>query len=136
MEQVTKPVRWSKNRGNTLKPTSSGLRWNRVKPARRSSSLSTIVHPHKTTSCPDGGRPPVDHSAKTEPTATVIYCRVKTDKRSGIVNDPNRADDPQYILRLLGKVISVSLETVELVAGLPELGIEKAEPVVDASGDF
>ena len=61
--------------------------------------------------------------------------RVKTDKRSGIVNDSNRADDPQYILRLLGKVISVSLETVELVAGLPELGIEKAEPVVDASGD-
>ena len=61
--------------------------------------------------------------------------RVKTDKRSGITNDPNRADDPQYILRLLGKVISVSLETVELVAGLPELGIEKAEPVVDASGD-
>ena len=61
--------------------------------------------------------------------------RLKTDKRSGIVNDPNRADDPQYILRLLGKVISVSLETVELVAGLPELGIEKAEPVVDASGD-
>ena len=28
--------------------------------------------------------------------------RVKTDKRSGIVNDPNRADDPQYIVRLLG----------------------------------
>ena len=52
-----------------------------------------------------------------------------------IVNDPNRADDPQYILRLLGKVISVSLETVEIVEGLPELGIEKAEPVVDASGD-
>ncbi len=48
--------------------------------------------------------------------------RVKTDKRSGIVNDPNRADDPQYILRLIGKVISVSLETVEIVAGLPILG--------------
>ncbi|MDE0310654.1 MAG: hypothetical protein OXI52_00205 [Caldilineaceae bacterium] len=51
--------------------------------------------------------------------------RVKTDKRSGIVNDPNRADDPQYILRLIGKVISVSLETVEIVAGLPELGIDE-----------
>ena len=25
------------------------------------------------------------------------YC-VKTDNRSGIVNDPNRADDPQYIV--------------------------------------
>ena len=44
--------------------------------------------------------------------------RVKTDKRSGIVNDPNRADDPQYIVRLIGKVITVSLETVAIVAGL------------------
>ena len=49
--------------------------------------------------------------------------RVKTDKRSGIVNDPNRADDPQYIVRLIGKVISVSLETVKIVQGLPELGV-------------
>ena len=48
---------------------------------------------------------------------------VKTDKRSGIVNDPNRGDDPEYIVRLIGKVISVSLETVEIVEGLPELGI-------------
>ncbi len=47
--------------------------------------------------------------------------RVKTDKRSGIVNDPNRADDPEYIVRLIGKVIAVSLETVEIVEGLPEL---------------
>ena len=49
--------------------------------------------------------------------------RVKTDKRSGIVNDPNREDDPQYIVRLIGKVISVSLETVKIVQGLPELGV-------------
>ena len=49
--------------------------------------------------------------------------RVKTDKRSGIVNDPNREDDPQYIVRLIGKVISVSLETVKIVEGLPELGV-------------
>ena len=60
--------------------------------------------------------------------------RVKTDKRSGITNDPNRPDDPQYILRLLAKVISVSLETVKIVEGLPELGIEEAEPVVEAPG--
>ena len=44
--------------------------------------------------------------------------RVKTDKRSGIVNDPNREDDEQYIVRLIGKVITVSLETVEIVEGL------------------
>ena len=49
--------------------------------------------------------------------------RVKTDRRSGIVNDPNRADDPQYILRLIGKVITVSLETVAIVESLPGLGI-------------
>ena len=51
------------------------------------------------------------------------YC-VKTDKRSGIVNDPNREDDPQYIVRLIGQVITVSLETVDVVAGLPELDIQ------------
>ena len=45
--------------------------------------------------------------------------RVKTDKRSGIVNDPNRTDDLQYIVRLIGKVITVSLETVAIVEGLP-----------------
>ena len=44
--------------------------------------------------------------------------RVKVDKRSGIVNDPNRPDDDQYIIDLLRKVIAVSLETVEIVAGL------------------
>ena len=49
--------------------------------------------------------------------------RVKTDKRSGIVNDPNREDDPQYIVKLIGKVITVSLETVEIVEGLPNLGM-------------
>ena len=47
--------------------------------------------------------------------------RVKTDKRSGIVNDPNRADDPQYIVKLIGSVITVSLETVKIVTELPAL---------------
>ena len=47
--------------------------------------------------------------------------RVKVDKRSGIVNDPNRADAPRYIVDLIGRVISVSLQTVEIVNGLPDL---------------
>ena len=47
--------------------------------------------------------------------------RIKTDKRSGIINDPNRQDDPQYIVKLIRKVITVSLETVKIVEGLPEL---------------
>jgi predicted helicase len=49
--------------------------------------------------------------------------QVSTDKRSGITNDPNRADDPQYILRLIGQVITVSLETVKIVRALPPLGL-------------
>ena len=56
--------------------------------------------------------------------------RVKTDKRSGIVNDPNRADDPQYIVGLIGKVISLSLETVQIVGALPELGVSVEEDAV------
>jgi predicted helicase len=47
--------------------------------------------------------------------------QVRTDKRSGIVNDPNRPEDPQYIVRLIGKVITVSLETVKIVRGLPPM---------------
>ncbi len=47
--------------------------------------------------------------------------RVKTDKRSGIVNDPNRADQPQYIVDLIARVITVSLKTVEVVGKLPGL---------------
>ena len=46
--------------------------------------------------------------------------RIKTDKRSGITNDPNRPDDPQYIVKLIGKVITISLETIKLVKGLPQ----------------
>ena len=46
--------------------------------------------------------------------------RVKVDKRSGIVNDPNRADQPRYIVDLIARVITVSLETVKIIDGLPE----------------
>jgi len=49
--------------------------------------------------------------------------QVSTDKRSGITNNPNRADDSQYILRLIGQVISVSLETVQIVQSLAALGL-------------
>jgi predicted helicase len=44
--------------------------------------------------------------------------QVSTDKRSGITNDPNREDDPTYIIRLIKKVVTVSVETVGLVEGI------------------
>ena len=46
--------------------------------------------------------------------------QVSTDKRSGITSDPNRLDDEQYIVRLVGKVITVSVETVRLVEELAQ----------------
>jgi predicted helicase len=52
--------------------------------------------------------------------------RVSTDARSGIVNDPNRPDDPEYIMRLLGQVVTVSVETVRLVRELAGLSIDQA----------
>ena len=52
---------------------------------------------------------------------------VKTDKASGIVNDANcyaieTAGDPAYPLRLFQRVITVSLETMQIVRALPPLG--------------
>ena len=44
--------------------------------------------------------------------------QVSEDKRSGIVSDPNRPDDEEYIVRLVGKVVTVSVETVKLVEEL------------------
>jgi predicted helicase len=46
--------------------------------------------------------------------------QVSTDKRSGITSDPNREDDEEYIVNLVGRVITVSLETVKIVKALPE----------------
>jgi predicted helicase len=42
--------------------------------------------------------------------------RVTTDARSGITNDPNRLDDEGYIVRLVGQVVYLSVETQKLVA--------------------
>ena len=53
--------------------------------------------------------------------------QVSTDTRSGITSDPNRDDDPQYITRLVGQVIRVSVETMKIANGLPkELGDKSA----------
>jgi len=44
--------------------------------------------------------------------------QLSTDKRSGLTNDPNDLNDERAILRLIGQVITVSVETVRLVAEL------------------
>lgn len=47
--------------------------------------------------------------------------QVTEDKHTGIRSDPNRPDDPEYIVRLIGQVIRVSIETVANVKSLPAL---------------
>jgi predicted helicase len=49
--------------------------------------------------------------------------RVTRDEKGDIASDPNRLDDEQYIVRLIGQVITVSLETLRLVNALPPVEI-------------
>ena len=55
--------------------------------------------------------------------------QIKTDKASGIVNDPNdwgrEHGDPRYIVDLVKRITRVSVETVRIVASLPPLNILK-----------
>ncbi len=53
---------------------------------------------------------------------------VKTDKKSGITNDANdwaieTMNNAKYPLELFLRIITVSLETMKIVDGLPELDI-------------
>ncbi|WP_160667759.1 DEAD/DEAH box helicase [Pseudarthrobacter sp. ATCC 49987] len=55
--------------------------------------------------------------------------QVKKDKASGIVNDPNgwsrEHSQPRYIIDLIGRIVTVSLETNRIVDSLPSLGLDK-----------
>ena len=79
-----------------------------------SSSLSLVIHslhlPSKSFESPR-------HRSALE--WVIDQYQVSEDKRSGIQSDPNRADDPEYIVRLVGQVVRVSVETVRIVKGLP-----------------
>jgi len=46
--------------------------------------------------------------------------QVSEDKKTGARSDPNRPDDPEYVVRLVGQVVRVSLETVKIVEALPK----------------
>lgn len=53
--------------------------------------------------------------------------RVKTDNKSGIIDDPNDySDDPKYIFNLLLRIINVSIQTVDLVNQLPKFEIDES----------
>ncbi|MFF2143471.1 DEAD/DEAH box helicase [Kitasatospora sp. NPDC058190] len=50
--------------------------------------------------------------------------QLKADKASGIINDPNDwSDDPRYIIDLLRRIVTVSMETMKIVDALPPLDV-------------
>lgn len=52
--------------------------------------------------------------------------QVKTDKKSGITDDPNEySKDEKYIFNLLLRIINVSVQTVDLVNSLPKFEVEE-----------
>ena len=52
--------------------------------------------------------------------------QVKTDKKSGITDDPNNySEDEKYIFNLLLRIINVSVQTVDLINSLPKLEIDE-----------
>lgn len=72
-----------------------------------------------------GGIPPEVHNYRLGNRSALDWIvdqyKVSLYKRSGITNDPNRDDNPQYIVRLIKKIVTVSLRTNELVSGLPPI---------------
>ena len=52
-------------------------------------------------------------------------CQVTTNKDSGIVNDPNKwleeCGNERYIVDLILKVVTVSMETQKIISSLPRL---------------
>ena len=49
--------------------------------------------------------------------------RDDTDKDSGIRNDCNEWGGAEYVMSLIRRVVTVSVETVRILEGLPELGV-------------
>jgi hypothetical protein len=67
----------------------------------------------------------VDHRSSTD----------RDDKPSGIVNDPNdrsgEGRDPRYIIDLLARIVTVSVETMKVVDTLPALDIREPARTAD-----
>ncbi|OMH24801.1 damage-inducible protein [Tersicoccus phoenicis] len=96
---------------------------------------AVVVNPHLTLT----GIPEEVHryllGARTAVEWILERYQVKTDKASGIVNDPNdwsrEVGDPRYIVDLLARVVTVSVETVRIVESLPPLAVLAAGTVAN-----
>ena len=118
------------------KPEVSGkalFDWYRVEKMRfagnaRTKDRSTIVYNSRITVT---GIPDEAHEyalgSRTAIEWIIERYQIKTDTASGIVNDPNdwarEHNQPRYILDLLARIVTVSVETVRTVQSLPDLAL-------------
>lgn len=98
----------------------SKMRW-----ANKDTMTALVVNPHVTL----GDIPAEAHRYMLGSRSAIEWLidryQVKTDKASGIVNDPNdwgrEHGDPRYIVDLVKRVVRVSVDTMRIVDGLPTL---------------
>ena len=71
------------------------------------------------------GIPPEAHAYRLGNRSALAWVidqyRVERDKDGELISDPNAPDDEEAIVRLVGQVVTVSVETMQLIRALPEL---------------
>lgn len=95
----------------------------------RNKDLSTIVYNHNITL---SGIPDEAHEYMLGSRSALDWIidryQIKTEKASGIVNDPNdwglEHDNPRYIVDLIKRITTVSVETMKIVKNLPALELD------------
>ncbi len=111
------PLKMIETEGEELDWRVEKMRYNKEKTQIRYNDFLTIAGiPSETHEYHLGNRSALDW--------IIDQYRVKSDKRSSIVSDPNRKDEPDYIVKLIKKIVSVSLETVKIVKELEKEEIE------------
>ena len=116
-EQPEYPLQWVENPAAAMSFRVEKMKLSRDKSSLQYNNFLTLT-----------GIPPAVFDYKLGNRAALEWVieryQITTDKRSSIVNDPNAySDNPQYIVQLIGKVVTVSVETVAIVAGLLDLGV-------------
>lgn len=114
------PLRWIETPGMPLSYRVEKMRLNKDKTSLQvNDSLTLAGIPAETSLYRLGNRSALEW--------IIDQYQVSEDKRSGIRSDPNRRDDAEYIVRLIGQVVRVSVETVKIVQGLPGKWAESSE---------
>jgi predicted helicase len=100
------------------------LRVEKMRFASKTDRSAIVVNPYVTLS----GIPEDAHRYQVNGRSAIEWImdryQVKTDKDSGIVNDPNIwSEDPHYIVDLVARIVRVSVESAAVVDALPPLGV-------------